>query len=356
MHRVQSARDKEGGLGGLVRKFWPTTILLLVGFPLFSQVLTLEWDLLAIPHLELFVYHLAPDGSVLRISADEQRSATLGRQTLGLDWKEGRYQVYAVHPDFDTDFADWSAYRWLDYVKLTYERNTFKLELTPKPGSGSVWHALDLLGEGQEPVIVNSILPRRLMVFGQIMEADTGHPLAGVQVQVFRGSEKVIRDVSNRRGLYLVFLPEGSYQILWELGRYLAREAFFDLERYPFPQRVDRTLNLPLPENRYTIVLNWDRYPNDLNLTVQGSNTTAQGEYPTPEAGFKRLSLTVAQGETYTVTVQPVREEDRLLFAYSEARLTIHGKDSVLTKTLPLGHQSDWTAFRYQPGVGWVDP
>lgn len=280
---------------------------------------------------------------------------TLGFYEVSLTREDGRYQVFVVNPSVDDDFADWSAYRWLEYVKLTLQRNNVKIEITPKPNNGGVWHAIDLLGQELEPVIVNQILPRRLMVWGQVFSADTATPLPQVLVRAQSNQQSLIRDVTNRRGLFLLFLNEDQYQLTFEGNRLVPRDAFVDLKTNPFPHRIDTTLSAAGNDSTQVIVLTWDLYPEDLNMELQSDETTIRASSPNPDWAFKKLVFTPESSKTYRLVVNPDKVSDELLFAYSQARVTIHNGSRIITRQMPLGNRSEWAVLNYQPELGWVE-
>lgn len=338
-----------------MRKFLSTGIVSLALWAS-AQELTLTWDLLAVPRLELYVYHTDPAGRATRIEAEAEPRPTLGVYRASLPLREGRYQVFVANPDADNDFADWSSYTWVDYVKLSYRRDHVNVEVQPRPSAGGLWHALDLLGEFQDPVIVNQILPRRLVVFGQVFSAETGVPLAQVSVRAQNERSLLIRDVTNRRGLFLLFLPEDSYQLTFEGARLVPRDAFVDLRAYPFPHRLDTTLIPAIERSEQVIVLNWDLYPNDLQMELVSEEAVISAEVPSPDSAYKRIRFVPQDGRDWVLVVRPTQEADKLLFAYSQARVTVHNGTEVISRQLPLGNRSAWTVLRYTPAMGWIDP
>lgn len=331
------------------------TYFVLLTFVAYSQQLRLEWDLLSLPSLELYIFHTKPDGESNRIPVNAESTPTLGYYQISIPQNDGRYQVFVVNPAADDDFADWSSYRWLEYVKLTLNRNNVKIEVTPKPNNGGVWHALDLLGFELEPVIVNQILPRRMMVWGQVFSAETGSPLPQVIVRAQTNQQTVIRDVTNRRGLFLLFLKDEQYQLTFEGNRLIPRDAFYDLKSFPFPHRFDTTLATRSNDTDQIIVLTWDLYPEELNMEIQSDDTIIPALPPNPEASFKSLIFKPETSKSYRLVVSPKRTSDELLFAYSQARVTIHSGTSVITRQMPLGNRSEWIVLNYLPDSGWIE-
>jgi hypothetical protein len=320
----------------------------------YSQQLRLEWDIQALPQLDLYLFHTSPDGAVRQITSELQKGPTLGFYEVDLPILEGRYQVFVVNPEYDHDFADWASYKWVDYVKVTYKGDNFQIQITPRPNSGALWHAMDLLGEEFKPVIVNQILPRRLMVFGQVVNLETGAPIPQVLAKAHSNNVAVSRDLSNKRGIYLLFLSEDEYQIVWESPRIISQTAFVNLRQSPFPHRRNMVLHQENPKE-HIIIVKWDLYPEDVTLELKSNDSIIKAEPVSPDSIFKRIVFTPSENTDYELVVSPVQESERVLFAYSELNVTVFTENAVVTRTLPLGHRSSWTAFRFQSNLGWIE-
>ncbi|GEM_PF-4176058 len=343
-----------------MKRYFLLLMFIHLTFISFGQEIEVRWDILSTPRINPVLVFSNLESEIFLIKGEEKSSPTLGSHLFNLSEKPGKYQLFLINPDFDDEFADWTSCNWIDYFEVLFKDSTGRvIKVQPQRGSGSVWHALDVIGENFTPIIIDQILPRSSALFGLVFDATTGLPLSQVKVVVENDSGVVARDSSSRSGLYLFFLPTGFYKLSFGPLFHAPRSFTADTQGGVFPRRFDLPLNRPLSDNHHTIVLTWENYPQDLELEIlKGAEEILPAKIRSQNGfTFETADIVTEPGDEYKVRVRTGKIEDNILMGYSGATITIFSSaPEVLKITIPMGFKDGtWTAFSWQEVTGWEE-
>ncbi|WP_083914237.1 carboxypeptidase regulatory-like domain-containing protein [Alkalispirochaeta alkalica] len=309
-----------------------------------------------------------------------------GMSMNSLAWRieppqQGLYQLY-LFPQAESGF-NMRAWDSQVVVEVEIEGEVRRLD-PPSSSNGNAWHALTLNGATGEIHQPQRFFPVRRMIYGNVRNAQTGEPLAGVTVRLvdalsgspLEGQTAVTSDT----GFYVLHsFPMGRYAVTFEQEDYIEARSSVDFMRYDLPALRNALLSQDnLPPSSVRIALSWGATPPDLDAHLRGPagedeefhisyhNMRIYDErhYLDVDAreGFGPETITIngLDPGTYRFTVHDFtnrRNRNSWGLAGSGARVTVyHGSQQVAEFPVPQREGTVWDVFTIDGTTGALTP
>lgn len=202
------------------------------------------------------------------------------------------------------------------------------------------------------------------MLFGAVVSATTGEPVAGAHVRLLRDGQVVQSNVSNDLGAYAFQAPTGTYTVEAEAEGFLSTSATtVSIQNYT-RTFTNSVLSPPQGEGETRIVLTWGETPRDLDSHITGPDGSggtfhvffaSPGNPDATPFTFLDTDDTSSFGpETITITQQfdgtycygvhnfsgeaPISASDAVVRVFQE-------NEEVATFSVPQGTGRVWTVF-----------
>ena len=275
------------------KKYYLVMLSVLLPIILFAQsaTITLEWDTFSEADYEGALILPQKAGKVVEVisgkypktSNDGKVSSILSGAEFDTNkqvWKikefeSGIYQFYVTNTFSADEFADETSQVWGEETIVTINfKGKVPVVIIPIAEEGPVWHAFDFIGDTEEIINVNEILPRRKTVYGNIMDAVTGKSMKDVTIIV---KEKITDEIvaqgeSDSLGNYCFSIPIGHFDIEFIKKGYISYTMPLEMWEAEFPVRIDGQLSSILTKLQHRIVLSWGAEPRDLDAHLIGPN------------------------------------------------------------------------------------
>lgn len=205
-----------------------------------------------------------------------------GIQTWKINkFENGIYQFYVSTSFSDDDFSENSTVEWENIqINIAVSGNS-SLTILPSEGDGLVWHAFDIIGVTKQIIEVNKILPRRKIVYGNIMDAVSGEPIADATVQLSEigTNDTIAKCKSDSNGNYLFAVPIGHFLVTFAKEDYIPYSSEIEMWENEFPIRIDGHLSSILTKLQLRIVLSWGANPPDLDAHLIGPDPKSEKNF-----------------------------------------------------------------------------